>query len=47
MQQQKDAHEYAQDFIENGQPPWLHALYQHWKKLFKEPFTGITNDGRS
>ncbi|KAL2205457.1 hypothetical protein CC79DRAFT_1048925 [Sarocladium strictum] len=45
MQAKKNAHEYAQDFKDNGQPPWLHALYQHWRKLFKEPFTGITNDG--
>ncbi|KAK0656361.1 hypothetical protein B0T16DRAFT_318664 [Cercophora newfieldiana] len=43
--QQQDAHEYAKAFIEGGNPPWLHALYLHWRELFKEPFKGITNDG--
>ena len=45
MQAKKDAREYAQDFKDNRGPPWLHALYMHWMKLFEEPFTGITNDG--
>jgi len=43
----QDAHEYAEAFISGGNPPWLHALYLHWKKLFQEPFKGITNDGTS
>ncbi|KAK3330205.1 hypothetical protein B0H66DRAFT_543078, partial [Apodospora peruviana] len=43
--QKQDAHEYAKEFIEGGMPPWLHALYLHWRKLFKEPFGGVTNDG--
>ncbi|KAL0934862.1 uncharacterized protein CTRU02_209453 [Colletotrichum truncatum] len=43
--QKQDAHEYANAFKESGNPPWLHALYLHWRKLFKEPFTGITTDG--
>ncbi|OLN92837.1 hypothetical protein CCHL11_06781 [Colletotrichum chlorophyti] len=41
----QNAHEYARDFKEGGNPPWLHALYLHWRKLFKEPYTGITSDG--
>lgn len=41
----QDAHEYAKVFKEGGNPPWLHALYLHWRKLFKEPYTGITTDG--
>ncbi|KAL2255835.1 hypothetical protein VTK26DRAFT_2633 [Humicola hyalothermophila] len=44
--QKQDAHEYAKAFIEGGVPPWLHGLYLHWRKLFQEPFKGITNDGR-
>ncbi|KAK3362749.1 hypothetical protein B0T25DRAFT_525156 [Lasiosphaeria hispida] len=44
--QKQDAHEYAKAFIEGGMPPWLHALYLHWRKLFQEPFKGVTNDGR-
>lgn len=43
--QKQDAHEYAKAFKESGNPPWLHALYLHWRKLFQEPFKGITNDG--
>lgn len=45
VMQQQDAHVYAEDFKENGRPPWLHALYLHWKKLFTQPFKGITTDG--
>ncbi|GAB1311112.1 Putative holliday junction ATP-dependent DNA helicase [Madurella fahalii] len=44
--QKQDAHEYAKVFIEGGNPPWLHGLYLHWRKLFQEPFKGVTNDGR-
>ncbi|AEO65862.1 uncharacterized protein THITE_2113407 [Thermothielavioides terrestris NRRL 8126] len=44
--QKQDAHEYAAAFKEGGVPPWLHGLYLHWRKLFQEPFKGITNDGR-
>lgn len=43
--QKQDAHEYAKDFKEGGMPPWLHALYLHWRKLLQEPFKGVTNDG--
>jgi hypothetical protein len=45
VMQKQDAHEYAADFKKNGQPPWLHALYLHWRDLFTEPFRGITTDG--
>ena len=37
--------EYAMEFKEKGQPPWLHALYLQWQKLLAEPFKGVTNDG--
>ncbi|KAK7186465.1 hypothetical protein DPSP01_002108 [Paraphaeosphaeria sporulosa] len=43
--QQKNAHEYAESFKRDGEPPWLHALWLHWRELFAEPFRGITNDG--
>ncbi|KAK3336028.1 hypothetical protein B0T19DRAFT_26143 [Cercophora scortea] len=43
--QKQDAHEYAAAFIQSGVPPWLHGLYLHWRKLFQEPFKGVTNDG--
>jgi hypothetical protein len=43
--QKQDAREYAAEFKDNAQPPWLHALWQHWRQLFEEPFRGITNDG--
>jgi len=42
----QNAHEYADEFLKKGhQPPWLYALYKHWRGLFEEPFKGITNDG--
>jgi hypothetical protein len=40
-----DAYKYAENFKKNGQPPWLHGLYLHWRKLFNEPYQGITSDG--
>lgn len=43
---QQDAHEYAKAFKEGGQPPWIHALYLHWLKLLKDPFKGVTSDGK-
>ncbi|KAK6844156.1 hypothetical protein PG995_014266 [Apiospora arundinis] len=43
--QQQDAKEYAAAFQRDKQPPWLHALWQHWRTLFAEPFRGITSDG--
>lgn len=43
--QKQDPREYATAFKENGQPPWLHALYLQWQKLLAEPFKGVTNDG--
>jgi len=42
----QNAHEYAQAFLDGGNPPWLHGLYKHWMSLLKEPFKGITNDGK-
>lgn len=44
--QKQDAHEYAAAFKQDGQPPWLHALYLHWRDLFNEPFRGVTTDGK-
>ncbi|KAM5380814.1 hypothetical protein ACJZ2D_003338 [Fusarium nematophilum] len=41
----QDPYEYAKGFKENGNPPWLHALYLHWRKLLTEPFKGVTSDG--
>jgi hypothetical protein len=41
------ATEYANAFKSTGQPPWLHGLYVHWRKLFEEPYHGITNDGKN
>ena len=42
----QDAHVYANSFKQSGGPPWIHALYMHWLELLKEPFRGITSDGR-
>ncbi|KAI1775568.1 hypothetical protein F4818DRAFT_440849 [Hypoxylon cercidicola] len=40
-----DAHSHAKELLENHRPPWLYGLYVHWRKLFEEPFKGVTNDG--
>ncbi|KAI0008835.1 hypothetical protein F4779DRAFT_418043 [Xylariaceae sp. FL0662B] len=40
-----DAYGHARELKENHAPPWLYGLYTHWRKLFQEPFKGITNDG--
>ncbi|CAK7235292.1 hypothetical protein SBRCBS47491_009243 [Sporothrix bragantina] len=42
----QDAHEYAKAFMEGGQPPWIHGLWKHWLELFKEPFKGVTSNGK-
>jgi hypothetical protein len=44
--QGQHAADYADAFKSTGQPPWLHGLYVHWRKLFEEPYHGITNDGK-
>ncbi|RSL47060.1 hypothetical protein CEP54_013581 [Fusarium duplospermum] len=44
--QKQNAYEYVEAFKTSGQPPWLHGLYLHWRKLFEEPYQGITNDGQ-
>lgn len=44
--QRQNAHEYADEFKQKSNPPWLHGLYLHWRRLFQQPFKGITNDGR-
>ncbi|CEN59955.1 hypothetical protein ASPCAL02396 [Aspergillus calidoustus] len=41
----QDAHEYAEAFKTGKIPPWLHALYMHWRELLQEPFKGVTFDG--
>ncbi|KAK9382805.1 uncharacterized protein V2V93DRAFT_165161 [Kockiozyma suomiensis] len=41
----QDPYEYSASFKTKKQPPWLHALYTHWLKLFQEPFKGVTTDG--
>lgn len=38
--------EYADDFKQHARPPWLHALWMHWRDLFKEPYRGVSTDGK-
>lgn len=40
-----DAHGHAKELLEHHRPPWLYGLYVHWRKLFEEPFKGVTTDG--
>ncbi|KAI2619312.1 hypothetical protein GGR54DRAFT_604281 [Hypoxylon sp. NC1633] len=42
---QNDAYGHAKELLEHHRPPWLYGLYVHWRKLFAEPFRGVTNDG--
>jgi hypothetical protein len=43
---EQDAYEYSDAFQTNHQPPWLYRLTQAWQGLYKEPFKGLTTDGR-
>lgn len=38
--------EYADEFKQHGRPPWLYALWMHWRDLLKEPYRGISTDGK-
>ncbi|KAI1800405.1 hypothetical protein F4811DRAFT_566920 [Daldinia bambusicola] len=40
-----DAYSHAKELLEHHRPPWLYGLYLHWRKLFEEPFKGVTDDG--
>ncbi|KAH8914419.1 hypothetical protein BT69DRAFT_1342927, partial [Atractiella rhizophila] len=40
-----DCFSHAAAFKERKQPPWLHALWEHWKTLYQEPLVGVTSDG--
>lgn len=46
IMKQQDANVYAAEFKVKSNPPWLHALYMLWRRLFAEPFRGVTNDGK-
>ena len=39
------AHDHVRDFHQHHHPPWLKALYEHWRKQLQAPFKGVTNDG--
>ncbi|VUC31613.1 unnamed protein product [Clonostachys rosea] len=45
VMQKQNAYEYAKAFKDSGNPPWLHALFLHWRSLLNEPYKGVTNDG--
>ena len=42
---QQSPYEYVDYFNENHAPPWLWNLTQAWKKLYAEPYKGVTTDG--
>ncbi|KAF2106950.1 hypothetical protein BDV96DRAFT_533177 [Lophiotrema nucula] len=42
----QDVYEYAKFFKDNHAPPWLYSLTEAWAKLYAEPFTGVTSDGK-
>ncbi|QGA12692.1 hypothetical protein EYB26_000336 [Talaromyces marneffei] len=41
----QDAHEYAHAFKTKRIPPWLYALFEHWRDLYEEPYQGISTNG--
>jgi len=43
---EQDVYEYAAFFRDNHAPPWLFDLTQAWEELYKEPFKGVTSDGK-
>jgi hypothetical protein len=43
----QDPYEYARWLQENQSPPWICELTELWKKLYEEPFKGVTTDGKS
>jgi hypothetical protein len=43
---EQNAYEYSKTFQTEKIPPWLFRLTQVWQNLYREPFKGITNDGR-
>src|SRR5579871_2199267 len=45
VMKKQNSREYAHDFKTLKHPPWLHALYMHWLRLYQEPFKGVTVDG--
>lgn len=39
------AQDHVDRFHETSNPPWLHALYEYWRRLYAEPYRGVSNDG--
>ncbi|KAI3572681.1 hypothetical protein IWW34DRAFT_811043 [Fusarium oxysporum f. sp. albedinis] len=37
--------QYAEAFKVSRQPPWFYGLFLHWRRLFEEPYRGISTDG--
>lgn len=42
----QSVYEYTQCMQDNRAPPWLYDLTTTWDKLFAEPYTGVTHDGK-
>lgn len=41
------AQDHVNAFLEKHNPPWLFQLWEHWRRLYQEPFRGVTTDGKS
>ena len=39
-------YEYTKAFQDAKFPPWIYNLTETWKELLKEPFKGVTHNGR-
>jgi hypothetical protein len=42
----EDCYQYAERFQKEHVPPWLYDLTQAWTELYREPFKGVTSDGK-
>ncbi|KAG9245631.1 hypothetical protein BJ878DRAFT_500548, partial [Calycina marina] len=42
----QDAYQYVEEFKKTQYPPWIYGLTQTWAELLKEPYVGVTIDGK-
>jgi hypothetical protein len=40
-----DCYQYAKNFQDSHNPPWLYNLSQTWQDLLGQPYKGVTTDG--
>lgn len=43
---EQDCYSYAETLLCEKHPPWIYNLAQTWEKLYRQPFKGLTSDGK-